>query len=390
MIQGEFLITREQGVRILSGQKCSVIIPTYNRPRYLARTLRYFSTFGTNYPIVIADSGAETTQITNKETVASRSSLDVTYRTYTESPEIFGGFESKISDALNYCDSKYCVVSGDDDLVAPAAINASVDFLEQNPDFAFAHGDYLNFWVNPKSRSSLSWSPVYKGRSLTYSDPALRLEYHISHYATDTTFYAVQRTALLKHILREILESGLRLVVFRELYSTGIGVIHGKTRYLNIFYCAKDRSSERVQSVPDIAHLRAGPAYREEENHFKDALTSYLSEHSTLSAKASKATVEAALSGYLERQLPTKQRYLERTVISVRENLYSRGLGEVYDCFRGMYRGTYRTAFPRDIYSTRRAQCWIMLKGRLVWINYEDFKNISKFVLSNTFNIRQP
>ncbi len=90
----------DEGAAALSSRECSVIIPTYNRPRYLARTLRYFSTYGRNYHIIIVDSGAETTQTANKETVASYSLLDITYRSYPDTPEPFGGFESKIADAL--------------------------------------------------------------------------------------------------------------------------------------------------------------------------------------------------------------------------------------------------------------------------------------------------
>jgi len=363
------------------------VIPTHNRPQYLRRTLRYLSSCATSYPVIVADSGDKESRITNTSTVSSFSSMDILYRTFDASPEPFGGFESKIIDALNHSNSKYCVLLADDDFIAGDGICQCVDFLERNPGFAVAHGDYLYFWVDT-SRKCVGWKPVYEGKSLTHPDPAFRLKYHLSHYPSDTTFYAVHQTAFLKHVLLQVIESGLQSVVFRELYSTGITVIHGKTKCLNIFYSAKDRYSGRVQSVPDIRRLRAGRAYRQEENRFKDALASYLFEHSTLSAEASRAAVEAALSGYLEKvssaeQMPVEQRCLENTVIFARESLKSRGLGWIYDYFRRLY----RKAFPKDIYSTRRYQFWIRVKGRLVWINYEEFKNTGKFALSNSLNM---
>ena len=374
--------SEDEGTVALSGQKCSVIMPTYNRPRYLARTLRYLSTYARNYPIIIADSGPEPTQTANNETVASYSSLDITYRTYPDSPEPFGGFESKIADALNHCDTKYCLLSADDDLVAPAAISTCVDFLEQNPDFTVAHGDYLYYWADPKSRLSLNWKPVYTGRSLTYSDPALRLEYHLSHYPTDTTYYAVHRTAFLKQILRGVLDSGLRLMVFRELYSTGITVIHGKTKHLNVFYCAKDRSSERVQYVPDVNRLRTTPEYLREKGRFIKALARYLCEDGHVSPETSIITVDTALTDYLNRATHSNPSHLEKSVIAARKMLYAKRAGWAYDYVKRVY----RKIFPRDVYSTARGQYWIMLKSRLDWINYKDFKNIVEFVVSDSLN----
>lgn len=356
-------------------QNCSVIIPTYNRPQYLARTIRFFSTYGRNFPIIIADSGSQATQIANKETVASCSSLDITHRAYPDSPEPFGNFESKIADALDHSHTKYCVISPDDDFLAPTAISACANFLKHHPDFAVAHGEYMRYWAGSKPRC-LNWRPVYEGRSLTYSEPEVRLQYHLSHYPTDTTYYAVHRLALLKHVLGEVVKSGLQLTVFRELYATGITVIHGKTRYLNLFYCAKDLSSERTQHVPDARSLSGTPAYLCEQKMFTQLLVRYLHEHANLSPEKSVTTVDNAVSGYFDRALHSNPPRLEKTIISTREILYAKKAGWLYDYVKR----AYRKIFPRDIYSTTRGQLWIMLKGQLDWINYKDFKTITDFV----------
>jgi len=181
---------------------------------------------------------------------------------------------------------------------------------------------------------------------------------------------------LLRHILEEVLKSGLRLTVFRELYTTGITVIHGKTKYLNIFFCAKDLSSERVQRVPDVRRLSATPAYLSEQKMFTQVLARYLHEYAGLSPEKSMTTVDNALSEYLSRALHSNPSQLEKSVASAKEILYVKRAGWVYDYVKR----AYRKIFPRDIYSTTRGQLWIMLKGRLDWINYEDYRNIADFV----------
>jgi glycosyltransferase domain-containing protein len=363
------------------GRKCTIVIPTHNRPHYLARTLGYLSKFGREAPIIIADSGDTKTQIANKETISSFSSLDIVYRTHAVSSEPFGGFESKIIDALNLSDTKYCVLSADDDLIAPVGISRCVDFLENNPDYAVAHGQYLYFWADSKFRNSLGWKPVYDGRSVTHPDPAYRLVYHLSRYPTDTTYYAVHQTAFLKHMLQKVVESGLKSVVFRELYSTGITVIRGKTKHLNVFYCAKDRCSERVQQVPDMRELRATSAYSDEQNKFSEILAHYLSEHVGLLPRVSRTAVDTAFSGYSDRALHRNQTYLQRSVMSARGNLYSKKMGWAYE----YPKRAYRRIFPKDAYSVMRGQYWIALRSRF-WANYDDFRNAGQFVVAGSRN----
>lgn len=94
--------------------------------------------------------------------------MNILYRTYDASPEPFGGFESKITDALNHSNGEYSVLLADDDFIALDGIGRCVDFLEQNSGFAVAHGDYLYFWVDQGSRKCVKWKPVYDRRSLAH------------------------------------------------------------------------------------------------------------------------------------------------------------------------------------------------------------------------------
>jgi len=47
--------------------KCTIIIPTYNRPRYLKRILSYYDNHGRAFNIVVADSSSNENKEINKK-----------------------------------------------------------------------------------------------------------------------------------------------------------------------------------------------------------------------------------------------------------------------------------------------------------------------------------
>jgi glycosyltransferase involved in cell wall biosynthesis len=47
----------------------SIIIPTFNRPAYLKRILRYYHQYGSALSVIVADSSSEENKKLNKETI---------------------------------------------------------------------------------------------------------------------------------------------------------------------------------------------------------------------------------------------------------------------------------------------------------------------------------
>ena len=58
---------------------CSIIIPTYNRPNYLERILKYYNIYGKNFDIIIADSSFNKNKQINKDTISKLSKLNISY-----------------------------------------------------------------------------------------------------------------------------------------------------------------------------------------------------------------------------------------------------------------------------------------------------------------------
>ena len=124
--------------------KCNIIIPTYNRPAYLRRILGYYGDYGRDFNVIVADSSSDDIKAINEETISSTSKTDIEYLgDYTPDVNPY----TKVADAVNHAGEQYCVLCADDDFVTPDGIRQSVDFLEENPDFAIAHGRYINFYL---------------------------------------------------------------------------------------------------------------------------------------------------------------------------------------------------------------------------------------------------
>ncbi len=124
--------------------KCTIMIPTYNRPKYLKRILSYYNGFEENYNIIIADSSLNKNKEINKKYISAFSNLNILYLDHY-SPKI-NAFH-KFADMVNYADREYCVFCADDDFITPNGINQSVTFLEKNPDFSCAQGHYISFYL---------------------------------------------------------------------------------------------------------------------------------------------------------------------------------------------------------------------------------------------------
>ncbi len=279
----------------------SLIIPTYNRPYYLKRILSYYNQFGEDYNIVVADSSSDENKKRNKKNISSFPTLTILYLdNYPSSISTF----HKIADAANYIEKKYCTICADDDFVTPNGIKKSAEFLEKNPDFTVAQGDYISFYFKKKKRgkqNQFCWAPDKQFDSITFSDAKSRLDFHLSNYQV-TTFYAVHRTDFLKMILEETIKftDDNR---FGELLPSMLTLIYGKMKRIDVLFTARDVGSAPMATDPKyfyrLKRFIENDTYDEKYAKFKSCLVFHLNKKSNLSLEESEKVIDNAMSRYI-------------------------------------------------------------------------------------------
>ena len=280
---------------------CNIIIPTYERPAYLRRILDYYSDYGKDFKIIVADSSLDENKKVNKDTISSISNVDIKY--LGDYPAEINPHH-KIADAVDYAGEKYCALCADDDFVTPDGIKQSVDFLEKNPDFAIAHGQYVNFRLkdDERGKQQFYWKPIYSHESITFSDPKIRLNYHLSNYLI-TTIYAVHRSDLLKMVHKEALVSTVDPALFGELLPSMLTLIYGKMQCLDVLYAVRTGHSAGNWPMTLRDAIRKG-IYDEEYAKFRDCLSTHLRKQTELGVEESEKTVDDAMSAYIKKHIP--------------------------------------------------------------------------------------
>lgn len=276
----------------------TILIPTYNRPDRLKRILSYYSDYEIAYNIIVADSSSNENKEINKRTISSLSNLNVQHLdNYSSKIEPL----RKTADALNYVNTKYCVVCADDDFVTPNGINQSVDFLEKNPDFTAAHGYYISFYLENTKRRQRLWSRgIYLHESITFSNPKTRLNHHLSNYS-QTTFYAVHRTDFLKVIFEETAKF-TNDYHFGELLPSMLTLIYGKLKCLDVLHAARERiPGSTGRATGNLKKYIKDNTYYEKYDRFRECLSTHLSKEGQLDIEESKKVVDNAMSAFMKR-----------------------------------------------------------------------------------------
>jgi len=353
--------------------KCSIIIPTYNRPQYLKRILSYYDECGAAYNIIVADSSSDEMKKVNEETISLPTNLSIYYiNTY---PTTIDGLH-KIVDALNYVKTKYSVFCADDDFITPNGIDKSLDFLEENPDFAIAHGNTASFYLkdNRQGNQQFYWKHIYcSSKSIIFPDPGERIASHLRDY--HPTFYAVHRTDLLRMIFKETARfaSDGR---FGELLPSALTLIDGKLKHLDILYGARESiPGSGGQTSEGLISFMRSDTYNDKYANFKICLSTHLSKQSHLSIEESGKVVDDAMECYLRKRFGHNYEHI--SLIERMGNILNRS--RLPSQLDGMIRASYRALFV----AKKKAVSPVSLEISPTSEYFDDFQRIRLHVLSH-------
>ena len=270
-------------------EKLSIIIFTYNRYEFLERLLDYYRSFDLKCPIIVLDSSSD--PITSDHLKQLLSQSTVIHQKFD--PKLY--LISRISQGLGLVQTPFAVLCADDDFIIPDALAQCVDFLEGHPDYACAHGLYINHLLTQKDHQFI-WSSLNKKAFSLESDQALdRFEGFFPDGYDGLPFYALHRTEDLQAVWKQT-ESFVDSTFLGEIFPSCCTVLIGKMKILPIFYSSRetnaltwynqdhrkvmfsaDKIQRAVEGLVDIAYKRHGVNQAQARALFKSRFDLYLS-----------------------------------------------------------------------------------------------------------------
>jgi len=243
---------------MLTAQKYSLLIPTFNRPVLLDALLGYLADKKVQFPIFILDSSSNENKDKNRF-AAKHHALNVRYLKFNEDAR----FDHKIGSALREIDSEYVSLCADDDVVFVEAIGECIDALDRDAELAACHGVYLNFDIDqPEVRLRIEYaSPSIDSGSVVDRACQLLIQYEALNYA-------VYRRQVMLDIIDAV--SQTPQTMFWELFCCMAALASGKVKRLLSLYHAR-----RSSFVPDRTVFHPATWIAEDPDGFAKAFFAY-------------------------------------------------------------------------------------------------------------------
>ncbi|NYT04902.1 MAG: TIGR00180 family glycosyltransferase [Methanomicrobiales archaeon] len=291
---------------------CSIVIPTFNRPRYLARLLQYYDATGASLPVIVADSSPDDVKRINEESIAACRNLDVVHRAlYAPSLNPF----NKIIDAVASVATRFVVCCADDDFLIPPGMQAATAFLSSHPGYHAAQGAFVGFRHAEGAAGEIEFirGSMYPASPIDDARAEARLLRHMGAYTP--TIYAVHETPFIRQIHAYTVESGVIPAsgrdpfLYSELYPSMLTVIYSRFGSLPLLYGARDMNSVsqyEYGSELDVAQKTALSSER--YVLFRSSLAAHLGAVAGIDREEALFVVDRAMEKYRAAQLVRARR----------------------------------------------------------------------------------
>jgi glycosyltransferase domain-containing protein len=299
----------------------TLVLPTYNRPNDLKQNLRFLDRQGLKSKCLVLDSSNPDVREQNRASVAEVG-LDIEYIEYPTSTHPF----DKFADGVSRADTPYVSLCPDDDLLILAGLSASIDALEANSDAVVAHGYYFLFDAFQSNFGIDITTMLYASPSIDGPTPLNRLNSLMTSYQALT--YGVYR----KHVLLDVYKrmGGPQSLLFRELLTGAVPVLHGKVLRVPEFYMARRHAtgddSQRTRWHPLEWFMRDRDGFSGDYLLYRAHLEEVLAEVSGLSSEQGRRLLDMIHLGYVSEHLTRKVRE-----IVLAEEIAGQSIDEYWD-----------------------------------------------------------
>ncbi len=249
----------------------TIVVASLNRPYHALRTLKYWSKLKIKTHLV---DGSEKPIIDSE---LKNLHQNVKYHHIKTFSEI-----DRINNILNLINTKYCILSSDDDLLLPNALVDCINKLEDNPDFTSCFGQVIAFENN---KEKTKFNRAYNGLndySILSNDKNIRLKKNMINYLP-SIILSVMRTDIFKLIFEPKNFSKIRYHAALELRASLIASYYGKSICLSNLILLRNQSTSGARRLTSenssIFRFWFSSSKKEEKNYFLNFLADSIKEN---------------------------------------------------------------------------------------------------------------
>lgn len=200
-------------------EKLTLVIFTYNRHKYLKRTLKYWSKY--NIKLLILD---------GSDIEFRDSSLEDKNIKYIYGPK---DLYQRILSSINHIETEFMIMGSDDEFYLPSGLISCINFMIKETSFSSCGGVALGFGKKEeKNFFGQERYPALKNLILDHDFAAERVQKHFSNYVP-AHFCSVIRSNTWKKICKHVFDKEFSFHAALELQVEFLVLVNGKTKIIS-------------------------------------------------------------------------------------------------------------------------------------------------------------
>lgn len=214
-------------------EELTIIIPTYGRPTYVLRNMKFWSDKGPR--IIVLDGSEEPLSKQNLRGLG----------TNIEYFHHFVSFNKRMEIASSMVNTPFAMLCADDEIQVPSGLKQCIEFLKKNDDYEQCCGRSIRFTVSGRILKLEAAKVSHRFHVINQDNPIDRARYHLSDFMT-TTVYAVHRSASLKHCLHYSMANNFGNPYPLETLFEIAAAAYGKSKVLSCVTWLRSSENEPV------------------------------------------------------------------------------------------------------------------------------------------------
>ena len=326
----------------------TLVIPSYNRSRYLHRLNSFWKNYNIN--IIVVDGSDE------RVCAEIRWGANIQYFYKPIS------FFERLRFAASIVETSYVSLLSDDEFFLPSAIASSIQELEVNPDLISCIGQCMAFNRIGNIISGNRQYPLLNGYSLINDNAFDRMSNHMSQYVP-STIYSIMKKESWLIIIDIITERVFDVYAISELQFELAAAYLGKSKAINQLFWLRSHENIPIRNEKGLDPSKTLPKWWsssdpniiEEKNEFISYMVSKLFKKGLNSASELEHGITKSIDDYYQQ---CRKGFLERVMIKA---------NRLYDL-----------RFPLEI-----RKSILELEGDGVEVNFKDMEDVINCINSS-------